>query len=101
MGVMSDEVSCVVLCEDQQHSVFVYRLLKLRGVNPRKILLKPASRGVGAGSQYVRERYPSELRAIRAAALDRCCRAENLPQSAPQSLKSACVEFARMKDFLG
>lgn len=55
----------VVLCEDLMHLNFVRRYLILRGVEPRRIRGKVAPSGRGAGSQYVVENYPVEVKALR------------------------------------
>lgn len=50
----------VVLCEDRQHWVFVYRFLTQNGIHGRRIRanFRP---GQGSGEQYVREQYPIEV----------------------------------------
>lgn len=54
----------IVLCEDQQHSVFVYRFLKRRTNHRVRVVSAPS--GEGSGEQFVREQYPHQLRALRA-----------------------------------
>ena len=50
----------VILCEDQQQEVFIRRFLK-KGNMAGDCRYITASRGKGAGEQFVRERYPKEL----------------------------------------
>ncbi len=53
----------IVLCEDKQHSVFVYRFLK-RSTNHRiRVIAAPPGEGSG-------EQYPKGLRALRAATVN-------------------------------
>jgi len=54
----------IVLCEDKEHWVFVYRFLK-RQTNHR-VRRVSAPPGGGSGEQFVREQYPHQLRALRA-----------------------------------
>ena len=54
----------IVLCEDKQQQVFVRRFMKPRTNHPIRVISAPA--GGGSGEQFVRERYPQELRALRA-----------------------------------
>ena len=58
-------VSIVLLCEDSQTDSFVRRFLKRRNFGARDIRTLVLPAGSGSGEQWVRERYPSELRAIR------------------------------------
>lgn len=62
---MSRSVRIVLLCEDRQHETFVLRFLKGVGWNLRDIRVEKAPRGRGSAEQYVRERFPGELRAVR------------------------------------
>lgn len=55
----------IVLCEDKQHSVFAYRFLKRRTNHRIRVIAAPP--GEGSGEQFVREQYPHQLRALRAA----------------------------------
>lgn len=61
----------VVLCEDLRHYNFVRRYLILRGVEEDDIVPRISPSGRGAGSRYVLEKAPDEVRAIRR----RACRA--------------------------
>ena len=55
-----------ILCEDQMHEVFVRRALVNLGFHRRDFLLPAISpRGKDSAEQYVRERYPQELRILR------------------------------------
>ena len=58
----------VLLCEDKQQEVFVRRFLKPRTNHPIRAVSAP--RGEGSGEQFVREQYPTELRALRAATVN-------------------------------
>lgn len=64
MGEVS-RVSITLLCEDSQTDVFVRRFLKLRNFGNRDIRTLALPAGCQSGEQWVRERYPHELRAIR------------------------------------
>ena len=55
----------VILCEDVMHLNFVRRYLIHRGIESRRIRGNVAPSGRGAGSQYVLNSYPKEVRAIR------------------------------------
>lgn len=61
----------MVLCEDLQAQVVLYRLLSKRWGNrfPRVRAL-PLPAGQGCGSQYVREQYAVEVRAQRSASVN-------------------------------
>ncbi len=58
-------VSIVVLCEDLQQEVFARKFLMCRGFDSRKIEIKTAPKGKGSAEQYVRERYPLEVKTYR------------------------------------
>ena len=58
-------VRIVLLCEDSQTDAFVRRFLKRRNFGGRDIETLPLPSGRQSGEQWVRERYPDELRAIR------------------------------------
>lgn len=58
----------VIVCEDSQHRVFVYRLLKAFGLH-RRIRIEVAQEGRGAADQWVRQRYPEEVAAYRRATM--------------------------------
>ena len=59
-------VKIVLLCEDLQLATFMRRFLKRRGWQPHEIREEIAPPGQGSGEQWVRERYPHELTAVRA-----------------------------------
>ena len=59
---MGRNVQIVILCEDRQHEVFIRRFLKKRSWGVRSLRVERAPRGRGAGEQFVRERFPKELR---------------------------------------
>ena len=94
-------VSLTLLCEDSQTDAFVRRFLKRRNFGPRDIRTLPLPAGNQSGEQWVRERYPTELKAIRTrqraylivvtdadafstgtrrAQLDAACEAKQVPQ---------------------
>ena len=58
-------VGITLLCEDSQTDAFVRRFLKHRNFRGRDIRTLPLPSGRQSGEQWVRERYPTELRAIR------------------------------------
>jgi hypothetical protein len=55
----------VLLCEDKQHEVFARRFLNEMGWETRAMRVEKAPGGRGAGEQFVRKRFPVELRAHR------------------------------------
>lgn len=65
---MSVGVDAVILCEDLQSRVFVYRALLRRGYNKRRIRLVPVPDGQGAGEQHVVLSYAEEVRVHRSRA---------------------------------
>lgn len=58
-------VSVILLCEDAQTDAFVRRFLKRRNFRGRDVTTFKLPHGRGSGEQWVRERYPRELQAIR------------------------------------
>lgn len=58
-------VEIVLLCEDQNTNTFVRRFLRGRQFKARDIRTLPPPHGSQSGEQWVRERYPTELKAIR------------------------------------
>lgn len=97
---MSAEI--VLLCEDQSTNSFVRRFLRLRAARftSHAIHTEDLPHGSQSGEQWVRERYPTELKAIRSrqgaylivvidadqrttqqrrAQLDEECRAQEIP----------------------
>ena len=60
----SQRVKMVVVCEDAQQRVFIYRLLKTFGLH-RRLRIEVAQEGSGAADQWVRETYPDEVAACR------------------------------------
>ena len=67
---MSRGVQYVVLCEDLQTQVFIYRALIRRGASHRRIrtVALPSTTENGAGDAYVVRHYPEEARAHRSQA---------------------------------
>lgn len=62
---MSRRVQLVLLCEDNQHEAFARRFLNAIGWETRAMRVEKAPGGRGAGEQFVRERFPLELKAHR------------------------------------
>ena len=59
-------VQIVILCEDLQHEVFVFRFLKkIKKANRRNVTVRRSPKGRGSGAQYVIEHFPEEVRAFR------------------------------------
>jgi hypothetical protein len=72
MGAVSRRrAQIVLLCEDSQHEAFVRRLLSRAGWDRRKIRVEKAPAARGSGEQFVRERFPAELEAIRRGHVER------------------------------
>jgi hypothetical protein len=65
MGAVSRRVQLVLLCEDRQQEVFARRFLNAIGWETRSMRVEKAPAGRGAGEQFVRERFPRELKAHR------------------------------------
>lgn len=59
------QVEVTILCEDIQQQVFARRFLINCGFHPRKIRLLPLPQGKKSGEQYVRQKYPAEVKAYR------------------------------------
>jgi hypothetical protein len=62
---LSRYVRIVILCEDKQHEGFLRRFIKKTSQtrNPPRVILSPAGRG--SAEQFVRERFPKELKDLR------------------------------------
>ena len=58
-------VRIVLLCEDSQHEAFARRFLKGMGWNTRELRVEKSPSASGAAEQWVRERFPIELRIYR------------------------------------
>ena len=63
---MNRSVRLVLLCEDRQHETFARRFLRHAGWNLRDLRVESSPQGRGSAEQYVRERFPEELQAVRA-----------------------------------
>jgi hypothetical protein len=62
-------VRTVILCEDLQHEVFVYRFLKQTGRgDARTVAARRSPKGRGSGVQFVLDHFPEEVRAYRSKA---------------------------------
>jgi hypothetical protein len=64
-AVTKRRVRVVVLCEALQDATFAGRFLRKRGWTPNQIRIERGAPGSGAGEQYVRNRFPTELGAVR------------------------------------
>ena len=62
---MKRTTQIVLLCEDEQHSVFMSRFFKVMGWNNRQLRIEKAPGGEGSAEQFVREKFPRELEAYR------------------------------------
>ncbi len=62
---MSRRAQLILLCEDAQHEAFLRRFFKRAGWHARAMRVERSPQGRGAGEQWVRERYPQELGALR------------------------------------
>lgn len=58
-------VHITLLCEDSQTDAFVRRFLKRRNFRRHDVTTLPLPAGTQSGEQWVRTRYPRELKAIR------------------------------------
>lgn len=59
-------VRIVVLCEDKATDAFIRRFLRRRQFRARDITTLAIPHGSQSGAQWVREKYPAQLKAIRA-----------------------------------
>jgi hypothetical protein len=64
-GVSIRRVRIVLLCEDSQHEAFVRRFLEGMGWNTREIRVERSPSAKGSAEQWVRERFPHELKVYR------------------------------------
>ncbi len=62
---MSRSVQIVLLCEDSQHEAFARRFLSKVGWTIRDIRVEKAPKGSGSGEQFIRNRFPIEVKAFR------------------------------------
>ena len=62
---MNRRAQLVLLCEDAQHEAFARRFLSVIGWETRAIRVEKAPAGGGAAEQFVRRRFPVEVRAHR------------------------------------
>ena len=62
---MSRSVQIVLLCEDSQHEAFARRFLSRVGWSIRHIRVEKAPKGAGSGEQFIRNRFPDEVKAYR------------------------------------
>ena len=66
-------VQYVLVCEDQQHEVFGLRFIKRMGLvtDNRQVRVERSLAGIGAGDQFTRDTYVTELEAGRKIHIDR------------------------------
>ena len=62
---MSRNVQIVLLCEDTQQETFGRRFLRKMGWSTRNLRVEKAPAGIGSAEQFVRKRFPEELRLYR------------------------------------
>lgn len=62
---MSRNVQLVLLCEDTQHEAFARRFLEKAGWSTRRLRVEKPPPARGSAAQFVRERFPKELKAYR------------------------------------
>lgn len=55
----------VILCEDKQQQTFVRRFLRQLGFEPHQLRFRELPAGKSAGEQFVRKRYPIEVKEYR------------------------------------
>jgi len=58
-------VKLVLLCEDSQHETFSRRFLKGMGWNTRELRIEKSPSAAGSAEQWVRQKFPIELRVYR------------------------------------
>lgn len=58
-------VKIVLLCEDSQHEAFIRRFLNGMGWNTRAIRVEKSPSARGSAEQWVREKFPYELKVYR------------------------------------
>ncbi len=61
MSKQREKIQIVVVCEDNAHAVLIRNYLDRIGYNRRKLRFMTNPSGRGAGEQFVRKTYPSEL----------------------------------------
>jgi hypothetical protein len=64
-GMSIRRVKIVLLCEDSQHEAFARRFLEGMGWNTREIRVEKSPSAKGSAEQWVREKFPSELKSYR------------------------------------
>jgi hypothetical protein len=62
---MINKLRITILAEDKRHQSFVLRYLKSLGCNLSKVRREPLPTGVGAGEQWVRQRYAESVYELR------------------------------------
>ncbi|MCK5687777.1 hypothetical protein KAI87_00840 [Myxococcota bacterium] len=62
---MSRKVQIVILCEDSQQEVFIRRFLAKQGWPTRRLRIEKSPAGSGSAEDYVRKRFPFELKSYR------------------------------------
>lgn len=84
----------VILCEDQQQEVFIRHFLMRKGYSQRQMRIERCPSGKQAGEQFVREKYPAELKALR----QRSARAETALLVMIDADKRSVAETAKWLD---
>lgn len=67
---LPNAASFIILCEDVQHESFARRTLKYLGAKGQPRVVR-APGGRGSGEQWVRNRYPLEVKALRGGHVER------------------------------
>ena len=66
---LNKDYKYLILCEDKLTQCFVRHFLKSQGINGRKIFPFPLP-AYGCGEQYVRSKFPKELKELRSKSYD-------------------------------
>ena len=94
----NDRYMYTILCEDRQTLEFIKHLLKIQGINTRKIYSIIAESGIGSAEAFVRREYPKRLKAMRSfnynkMALLVCTDADRLSvEERKEQLRTYCLE---------
>lgn len=69
---MTRKARGALLCEDRQHHAFVRRFLKRAGWNVAELRHEVSPKGRGSGAEFVRRRFPQEVRSQRGRSARAC-----------------------------
>lgn len=121
---MSRKVQIVLLCEDTQQEAFTRRFLTEMGWSTHRLRIEKAPAGAGSAVQFVRDRFPQELKAYRMklgavgqcllvmvdgdrqgvesreAELDRACKAKGVSTRQPEERVAVFVPTWRIETWL-